>query len=155
MNPEILKEAHTYEFGKIAVEIISGIPDFFTPFDEGSYRHAGNLNLMIEKFGSMYDKVILCDPDIIFTNPETLKILAETHECGTAVIGSEWDKTIPSKWRDFPAPHLISIDMSKINFNVVDMRPALEKSFKNVTPQKLKGSFQITNFSYFGSLMAF
>lgn len=140
VNPGILKKAHTYEFGKIAVEIIPGIPDFFTPFDEGSYRHAGNLNLLIEKFGSNYDKLVLCDPDIIFTNPKALKILVETHGSGSAIIGSEWDKTIPSKWRDFPAPHLISIDMSKINFDVVDMRPALEKSFKKRNAaKKLKG----------------
>ena len=111
------------------INLEKGIPDFFTPYDEGSYRHAGNLNILARKYSNS-EQIILCDPDIIFVKQSFFTDLKKSHDDGAAIIGLEWDLTIPSKWRDFPAPHFISIDPQKINIDLIDFRPYLESSFK-------------------------
>ena len=130
VNPTIFEKASKMTFGNIKTTITPGIPDMMSPYDEGSYRHAGNLNLLAELYGNDFYAFLFCDPDIVFTNERLLDMLLSNHSRGADIIGSNWDKTIPSKWQDFPAPHFISLKNSVLHHSTVDFRPNLEKSFK-------------------------
>ena len=159
-NPQIFKEA----FEKISlsntnlINIEKGIPDFFTHYDEGSYRHAGNLNILCQKYSNV-DQIILSDPDIIFTDRLFFSKLKKKHDNGYAVIGLEWDRTIPSKWRDFPAPHFISIDPAKVNLHLLDFRPYLEASYtrrqQTLTIKKFIAFFKRNNIWFVPGLLMF
>lgn len=119
------------------IELLKGIPDFFTPQDEGSYRHAGNLNLMLDRYFDDCNILVMADPDVVYIDNDFFSKLISNHLLGFDIIGLEWDKTIPSKWKDFPAPHFISINCNKINLALVNMRPMLELSYKKREQAKL------------------
>lgn len=139
-NPKIIDDvSHQLKISKVdIIHVEKGIPDFFTPYDEGSYRHAGNLNILIQKYAKA-NQIILCDPDIVFIDQDFVNKIIHLHNMGKDIVGLEWDKTIPSKWRDFPAPHFISIDTDRINTHLINLRPFLEGSFgKRKRHKKLK-----------------
>lgn len=132
VNPSIFEEVvkridleqHCY------IEILRGIPDFFTQYDEGSYRHAGNLNIFLDRFAGEYNFLVMADPDIVYISKNFFANIINKHLEGYDIVGLEWDKTIPSKWKDFPAPHFISINCNRVNPALVNMRPMLEISQK-------------------------
>lgn len=111
------------------IETLKGIPDFFTQYDEGSYRHAGNLNILLDRYSDECNFLVMADPDIVYIKQDFFAGLISKHLEGFDIIGLEWDKTIPSKWKDFPAPHFISINCNKVNPALVNMRPMLELSY--------------------------
>ncbi len=112
---------------QINFKFIQGHPNFFTPFDEGSYHHAAGIHFGLLEVSTRF--LVIVDPDFYVVRPNWInELINHMGQNNLSFFGSVWDITNRAKQHDFPSVHFMAIDLNNIPIYTLDFTPILNKS---------------------------
>lgn len=129
------------------------------PWMWGSYRHARALKNTIPRITTRF--ALFLDIDFYIVLPSWMTVIpAYMQKQGLAFFGVPWHPSHERKWRYFPSPHTLFVDLTKIPRNALDFEPIFgdmihpslsmrikESMRRNIIPSRIQRRLDISAFS--------
>ncbi len=132
----VINNGGIIEAKSLAATVREGTPPPLNapPEYRGSYQHAAALNQFVRQHSHTRYLLVL-DPDFYVIAPNWIaRMLEHMQSNGLAFFGAPWHPRWYAKYRYFPCPHFLCVDMHRIAPELLDFTPDL-------IPQKAKPGF--------------